>query len=179
MNRGKKFDYEHLLSLLPRHQLIKPETVKPVAPPKWNWPPLKSYNGFTHAERVQTWQVGWWLLNSGVIIKPKKCDICKQDRYVSFHSENYYSVLTDPFLCKSCHTVLHLRFKHPNGWNRLMDRCRGKDDTWFSILDTKEIDLAGYLRAKHGSKVQDLLNSPLYQLPEWLPEPKGALFELS
>ncbi len=140
------FDYEKLLSLLPRHKLLKPVDLKNANLPKWPWPPLKNYNGFTSNERIHTWKVGTYLLNIGAIAKPKTCDICKHKKPIGFHSENYYNILNDPFLCKSCHSILHLRFRHPHSWYRLLDTVHPDKETWFSILIVEKIDLARFLR---------------------------------
>jgi len=147
MNIVDQFDYEKLLALLPRHKLLKPVDLKNAHLPHWRWPPLKSYNGFTSDERIHTWRVGTYLLNVGAIKKPKACDICKQEKFVGFHSENYYDVLCDPFLCKSCHTILHLRFKYPDSWFKLIDKNKTLLDTWYSVLITNEIDLASHIRS--------------------------------
>ncbi|MCP5381352.1 MAG: hypothetical protein H6912_03205 [Kordiimonadaceae bacterium] len=148
MSKADDFDYEKLLSLLPRHKILKPVDLSKAKLPIWRWPPLKSYNGFTSDERIRTWQIGTYLLNIGAIKKPDQCDICKKVGPVGFHSENYYDIRMDPFLCKSCHTILHNRFKYPDQWNYLVNQNIEKVETWFSILIPTKVNLAKYIRLK-------------------------------
>lgn len=148
MSRFDDFDYENLLALLPRHEILKPLDLENAKLPYWGWPPLKSYNGFTSNERIRTWQVGTYTLKIGAIKKPNHCDICKKIGPVGFHSENYYDIRMDPFLCRSCHTILHNRFKHSNSWCDLIKRVGEEGEIWYLTLKTNEIDLASYLRDK-------------------------------
>ncbi|MCB9059876.1 MAG: hypothetical protein H6627_15025 [Calditrichae bacterium] len=146
MSKVDDFDYEKLLSLLPRHKILKPVDLSRANLPVWRWPPLKSYNGFTSDERIRNWKIGIYLLNIGAIKKPAHCDICKKVGSVGFHSENYYDIRMDPFLCKSCHTILHLRFQFPESWKKLAQMSIIGKETWFSILSLQEIDLAKFIR---------------------------------
>ncbi|WP_417320958.1 hypothetical protein [Emcibacter sp.] len=140
------YDYELLLSLLPRHKIYWPKTTPKVALPQWRWPPLKPYNGFTSDERIMNWQLGRMLLDAGMIRKPKTCDICGEVKPLGFHSENYHCIRMDPFLCKDCHRILHQRFRYPDKWLELVDRHQQMVPTWYAIISVVPIDMAGYLK---------------------------------
>jgi len=42
---------------------------------KWTWGQLPVYNGFTHDERVQVWQMQRWCIDNGWYPKAEICSI--------------------------------------------------------------------------------------------------------
>lgn len=172
---------EAIIDALPENHFLDPppdKKLKAIRLRKWTWPLTKPYNGFTPQERVRNWQMSWWLQNMGVLAKPSKCSICRSPRNVAYHSENYYNIFKAPQLCKSCHPIIHRRFSKSSSWPHLVKKY-GDGTKWFEKLTRRPIDMAGYLRGIHGAQVRDLLNSPLYTLPKWLPRPASELYPIN
>lgn len=167
------FDYDLYWNTLEdmRRPMLEPKEARQLALREWTWPLTRSYNGYTGVERVRGWQFAWWLKQVGVLSWPAACDVCGASK-ASYHSEDYYNVFSDPALCRACHRRVHTRFSDPRGWAEFVDVSLSRHDRfppdarpWFALLPCAEIDLAGYVRKRFGPNVQDLLNSPLYELP--------------
>ena len=127
---------------------------------KWNWPLTKWYNGFSPQERVRGWQVSHWMLATGQLINPTQnachCSICGLPKNVSYHNENYYTPWTAKLVCKSCHFLLHTRFRNGNALATLRKRAaRRTEAIWVLALSNQKIDLAGKLRAEKGEDIRD------------------------
>ncbi len=127
---------------------------------KWNWPLTKTYNGFTPQERVRGWQVSHWLQATGQLIDPKqnacRCSICGSPKNVAYHNENYYAPWTAKLVCKSCHYLIHTRFRNGYALVALVKRAaRRAEATWVLSLSNQKIDLAGKLRAENGEDVRN------------------------
>lgn len=174
------FDLDAFLDALPRHE---------AHPPKQKWAfafkdpfkyPLNGpYNGFTGLERRRGGQIYTWACMMGILHKPKDCSICG-GRFggVNLHSEDYYNIFTAPALCRSCHKLIHQRFKNPRPWRMLVEGCSKTGREWFALAPLEPIDMAAVLRERHGDGAQDLINSPFYDWPEGTPFPKTPLVAL-
>lgn len=77
--------------------------------PKWNWPPLKSYRGFTHEQRVLGWQAQWAAIRMG-LLEPAcglTCRQCGTTERINYHSDDYNTLEGLVPLCASCHFAIH------------------------------------------------------------------------
>ena len=106
--------------------------------PRWQWPELKSYNGFSHDCRVRKWQAVLLAIEMGLIPSPTefKCDICGvgyAGAELQYHSEDYSRMSGHHPLCKNCHRVLHQRFRKPDEWGELI-KDRLNCGMWFNKL---------------------------------------------
>jgi hypothetical protein len=154
-HEDEAFDYPGYLSVL---ELLRQPTLKlpaalPLDLPVWHWPPPRTYNGFTPAERIKGWQLSRWAEAQGVKRRcPKLCSVCRSIQKVGWHSENYYDLLTQIPLCQACHFTVHGRFRQPMAWRSFKDRHGGQTPKrWFEWLPRGPIDLAGYLRNELGT----------------------------
>ena len=101
----------------------------------------KSYNGFSWSERCAATPLQNAALRSGLIVRPRGCSICLDDRserpqgrdYRFLHNEDYRTPLTFYPVCKTCHANLHSRFEHPDRWQRLVS-AHGHPCAWFMEL---------------------------------------------
>lgn len=150
------FDPERLLASLPTLALRPPGPRAPKSFLTWRWPRMQLYNGFTHEERVENWQIGRWLIAAGCIIVPRHCSICGRTEKVGLHSEDYYAVLRSPTACAGCHSVLHRRFSRPDAWAALVARHRRSGDEWFALVSLEGFDLAEYIRTTRGESIVDM-----------------------
>ena len=83
---------------------------------------MKSYNGFSAAQRnkAQAWLNGQW--RSGKLAKPSVCHACGQtqgviDAHAEDYSEPFAAGKTDQYhLCFQCHMMVHCRFHHLEKW---------------------------------------------------------------
>lgn len=122
---------------------------------KWTWGDLPVYNGFTHVERVRGWQLIMWRIDNGWFERAATCCITGQTHQLRLHSELYYSP-EGYVLNQATHFALHRRFKQSDQWRRIVDRYARTGDEWFARLSLVHLDLAGELRAKHGSAIADI-----------------------
>ena len=154
------FDPRHLLALLPYRPL--PSALAYAAcgpPPIWKWKTLPTYNGFTHEERVLSWQVGWLLRRLGALHIHGQCDLCGVTDGLTLHSEDYRDIERALTLCKPCHFAIHRRFRSPS-----IVRGRvgfGLVPPWATALSATPFDLAGWLRHNRPGGLLDRLPSPL------------------
>lgn len=80
---------------------------------------LKSYNGFSGAQRERGARILKKAIENGIIPAPSKCKciLCGQDKGIRhYHNEDYSdeNVVSDAkVLCWRCHMMLHSRFRHP------------------------------------------------------------------
>ena len=58
-------------------------------------------------EKVKAHNLLNWAVVSGKVIKPKKCDKCKEERRLSGHHLDYRKPLEVLWLCSSCHKEVH------------------------------------------------------------------------
>lgn len=105
---------------------------------EWKWKPLKSYNGFSHEQRVRKWQAVDLLIRMGLKSQAKdlKCSICGiagVNATLSYHSEDYTSLESEYPLCKSCHYQIHTRFNTQAAWKELVTKY-GNGGNWFEHL---------------------------------------------
>lgn len=85
---------------------------------------MKSYNGFTSAQRIkaQAWLNKQW--REGEFPRPVECMACGQtagriDAHAEDYSEPFKRGKTDQFhLCFRCHMAVHCRFKSPAAWEK-------------------------------------------------------------
>jgi hypothetical protein len=143
--------------------------------PRWRFPLLGPYNGFTGLERARGAQLMWWAIAAGVLPKPTSCSICQaiQGRF-QYHSEDYYDPLHPHAICVSCHMSLHRRFRSPRSWLKLV-AANMREGAWFVGLRLEPVDFAGELRRTHGMRVADILARVLDKLPPAVPRPTGSL----
>lgn len=90
--------------------------------PRWGWPVLGYYNGVSGRDRILGWQKAQVAKRSGLLGWPQMCSICGNRNNLQMHNENYYRPLNGRPICKSCHYVLHRRFKAPTAWLNLSAR---------------------------------------------------------
>jgi hypothetical protein len=172
-----QYDPVKLLAALPVRQL-RPSKKAVELPPNLH-PLSRSYNGFSGAERRRGWQLNLYLKQMGSLPWPKLCDICSAPG-AKYHSENYFASPNSPAVCRSCHYILHTRWRNPESFMLLVG-AHGNGTKWFEFLGTRAIDLAGYLRDVHGGNAfDDPLCNPLFQLPGNItPPPLDAFVQLS
>jgi hypothetical protein len=85
---------------------------------------VKSYNGFTPAQRnkAQGWLNAQW--SSGSLARPAECCACGQTGgVIHAHAEDYSEPFaagkTDEYhLCYRCHMMVHCRFSGAFAWQR-------------------------------------------------------------
>jgi hypothetical protein len=148
--RGQQFDPEALLAALPYRRLIKPPAVPAIRLREWRWPRMQAYNGFTHEQRVMTWQIGWYLREAGAFKLAPACDICGTSKRLGYHSEDYADLERSPTVCSSCHAAIHKRFYEPALWQVHLNaaRCKRSSPQWIDLLPAKNFDLAAWLTAQ-------------------------------
>ena len=91
---------------------------------------MRSYNGFSPAQRnaAQAWPNDQW--RRGVLPRPSSCCACGQDEgIIDAHAENYSRPFTAEKLmrfplCYRCHLILHCRFQHPAAWDKYRAEVR-------------------------------------------------------
>jgi hypothetical protein len=87
---------------------------------------MKSYNGFTPAQRMAALH---WLkreYSAGRRTPPQECQACKQRAgIIEAHSENYAEPYGDHIgafaFCFFCHMMIHCRFSALHQWNTYRD----------------------------------------------------------
>lgn len=159
-------DIEAFLQALPFRPPLNPHVIRDIRFVTWSGKPSPMFNGFTSDERLHLWQLVRWMEAQGVIAAPERCDICGSTERPQRHSENYYNPLEAAVVCNPCHRLIHLRFWRWHEWRELCQRNDPSGHKWFSMLEIKQPDVAGYLREKHGPEVGNLKQSPLFTLPE-------------
>jgi len=111
-------------------------------PKSWGSYKLKTYNGFTHEQRVYKWQALNLAMQMGLVQQAhlSPCSICGKTsgpETIAFHSEDYGSMSGHYPLCKGCHTRVHKRFTNPERWREFIAPfCNGS--SWFENLLTEE-----------------------------------------
>jgi len=108
--------------------------------PSWNWKPLGPYNGATGSERVIAWQKLIVACRMGLLpwAYPLTCSICGAGGKNGYHGENYFRPLYLTPVCKSCHTLTHIRFKYPARWQRLLNDYPNPD-AWYARISFTEL----------------------------------------
>ncbi len=157
---------EALLDALPFRAPLNPPVIRQIPLVTWSGKPSPIYNGFTSDERLHLWQLVKWLMAQGAMSVLVSCDICGSHDRLQHHSENYYNPFQAAVVCAACHRLIHLRFWRWSEWRELCKACDPKGAKWYSLLTLEQPDIASYIREKHGPQVSDLLNSPLYRLPD-------------
>ena len=165
MSGQSTVDLGEYLAALPTRQLLAPQCTTPAQYQVSRWPLLKAFNGFSGVERRRGGQLAGWLLAAGCIIMPKRCEICASPGPLALHGECYYDVSRDPALCRGCHRALHLRPYQWDAWRRIVDTSAATGREWFAIAPRYGLDLARYLRDKHGRQIADIERSQLLPLP--------------
>ena len=166
MREHSSVDLDEYLHALPVRQLFPPQRDVPTRYAAPGWPLLKSFNGFSGAERRRGGQLVAWLLAAGCLAKPEQCDICASRSQLGFHGENYYDLRCYPVLCRSCHHALHLRAYQWDAWRRIVDAAATTGSEWFVLGPRHGFDLAQHLRDKFGWSVADIERSALSPLSE-------------
>jgi len=58
-------------------------------------------------------------INSGLLIKPTRCQVCNvEPKRLDGHHEDYTKLLEVQWLCRSCHILAHNPDKKPARWGR-------------------------------------------------------------
>lgn len=146
-----EFDYERFLAgldqfRLPAHPLPGPGTRLR----RWGSGPLQPYNGFTSDERIHMWQLQEWAQEAGLYPALGTCVACGARPGEIFHSENYADLWNVITVCRSCHSAIHSRFRHPAAWaRRLAHNTCESGGRWLKLLPRQPIDVAGWLRARN------------------------------
>lgn len=111
---------------------------------------MRPYNGFTPRERR-----AWNHLERPT---PDRCSICGRgppEKPVAWHGEDYRRPDSIYAVCRACHNAIHIRFRRPDHWQRLVRRHE-HPGAWFTLLS---IDPASLTRPFDET------------YPEGLPEP--------
>ena len=166
MTGAATVDLDEYLAALPTRELSPPRPYAPRLYQVSRWPLLKSFNGFTGVERRRGGQLAGWLLATGCIAMPTRCDICGSRGPLSLHGENYYDATRDPALCRPCHRALHMRPYQWRVWRDIVDASATTGREWCALAPVHGLDLAQHLRQRFGRKVVDIERSPLSPLPE-------------
>lgn len=92
------------------------------------------YNGFTSAERRAANRIIRVALANGVMSFAHRCAICDcaLPRPHQFHLEQYRDPMSAYPVCRRCHYAVHIRFRHPGCWARLLASL--PTDGWFRQL---------------------------------------------
>lgn len=87
---------------------------------------MKSYNGFTPAQRIQGDAIVKEAIARGELppLSEQKCCLCGQTKGIlHYHQEDYSPdkvVASSRPLCWVCHMMLHSRFSHPLSFGKYM-----------------------------------------------------------
>lgn len=88
---------------------------------------MKSYNGFSPAQRNAIGPHLQERRNNGIEWHRPQCDACGAGE-TSGHSEDYsapYGPHIGAYtLCRKCHHAVHTRERYPQNWTRKLDACR-------------------------------------------------------
>ena len=161
---GQRFEPEALLAALPHRRLLRPAILPPAKLREWRWPRMRPYNGFSHEQRVLTWQIGWLLREVGAFKLAVACDICGTTNRLGYHSEDYTDLERSPTMCSACHAVIHQRFGKPSQWREVLGRATSvKKDHWTWLLSVGSFDLAGWLTSSRNAAAVDVIS----KLPHW------------
>lgn len=146
---------------------------KPAGLPDWKWPQMPAYNGFTHEERVRGWQLIHFYTENGWLAKPQRCSISGSTENLQMHCEDYYAPWSPYPVSRAIHMALHRRFREPDPWNRIVERCAVTGEEWFCTLALKQIDLAAMLRARHGAHIVDVFRRAPFVYEQYCRCPAG------
>ena len=92
---------------------------------------MKSYNGFSPAERIKGDKIIKQAIHDGILkpLKETKCSICGQDKGIRhYHCEDYSEekILDDVVpVCWRCHMMIHSRFRHRKAFEIYMSEVKG------------------------------------------------------
>lgn len=87
---------------------------------------MKSYNGFTPAQREKGGEILKEAIRNGVLPDPKTCScfLCGQDKGIRhYHNEDYSeeNIINDAkVVCWRCHMMIHTRYRHPLSFGKYM-----------------------------------------------------------
>jgi hypothetical protein len=102
---------------------------------------LKSYNGFTPAQRRFGGRVVSAALADGRMSYAEICSVCGGALTAphQFHSERYSEPLSAYPVCRRCHHAIHARFRRPAYWQRLLATL--PPDAWVHRLSVDPASL--------------------------------------
>lgn len=91
-----------------------------------------------------------WAQEAGLYPALGTCVACGVRPGEIFHSENYADLWNVIRVCRSCHSAIHSRFRHPAAWARrlALNTCES-GGRWLKLLPREPIDVAGWLRARN------------------------------
>jgi hypothetical protein len=105
--------------------------------PKWPYPVLKPYRGYSGRARVAAWQRIRVALQMGLLPPPSRCSVCRNASNTGhYHCENYSKPLDAKPICPACHRALHRRFTAPECWLALVEHF-ATPGCWFGNLEMK------------------------------------------
>jgi hypothetical protein len=123
---------------------------------------MNFYNGFSPRER-RAW--------TGLVRPtPHRCAICAcgpQERPLAYHGEDYRRADGVYPICRPCHHAIHMRFRRPDHWQRLVRRHE-YPGAWFALLS---IDPASLWRPFDETYPQGLPSADMPSLDPASPDP--------
>jgi hypothetical protein len=110
---------------------------------------MKSYKGWTAAERRKSGEKAYEAIQKGIIPPPTKCNRCGQDKgIIDYHNHDY----SHPYkyreeLCVRCHMMLHFEERSKEAVEKYWEEIKaGK--RYPPVYDRKKI--LGIIRKEHG-----------------------------
>lgn len=153
--------------MLTIEEIFRDAANRGLKPKPWGSYVLKTYNGFTHEQRVRKWQALNLAIQMG-LEQPahlSPCSVCGKTggpETITYHSEDYGSMTGHHPICKGCHTRAHNRFTSPHHWLvYVAPFCNGSK--WFESLST--VDQAQPLRPTEPMKPDLCSPAPLSTSP--------------
>ena len=108
--------------------------------PKWSGT-INPYQGFTPQERINGWKITKCAFAMGLLPKPTMCSVCgTTQRTMESHTEDYSRPIQSKPICRSCHRLLHNRFKKPARWKKLVD-AHAYPGAWFKLISLVEVKI--------------------------------------
>lgn len=128
--------------MLTIEEVFKLADTKGLKPKPWGSYVLKTYNGFTHEQRVRKWQTLNLAVQMGLeqpahLSPCSVCGISGGPGVIAYHSEDYGSMSGHHPICKGCHTRAHNRFTNPQGWLEYIASF-SNGSKWFENLSAVE-----------------------------------------
>lgn len=125
--------------------------------PKWHWPTIGTYNGFTGAARIRGWQLLRFYQLNGWLSFENVCSVTGCTGSMQLHSEDYLRPYNAYPISRRTHAIIHARFRFPGSWDRFLSQ-EALPGTWarhLSVQISNDLALADYsadalmLRAPH------------------------------
>ena len=109
-----------------------------IKPPSWSGT-IKPYQGATPQERINGWKITKCAILMGLLPEPTMCSVCgTTQRTMESHTEDYSRPIQSKPICRSCHRILHNRFKNPERWKAFVDK-HAYPEAWFTSISLQVI----------------------------------------